>query len=291
VELARLLEQKLGGHWQVEPSGGSDAYRFYRAASASACLFLKVGRESAHLAAEQEGLLALQAAAAPVPQVYGLWEMAGEHVLALTFLAFQHRSAEDWGRLGSVLARLHTPAWPQFGWRQNNFLGATPQRNTPTPGASAADWLAFFQQQRLAPMLEKLGPSLQAAEQELFTRLLASLPAILDGHAPRASLTHGDLWAGNWGVDVDGAVWLFDPAVAVTDREMDLAMLELFGTPPATFLQAYRSLAQPDFDPQGYARRRPLYQLYHLLNHWLLFGRSYAGQAVAACRAALSGGG
>jgi fructosamine-3-kinase len=243
------------------------------------------------LAAEQDGLLALQAAAAPVPRVYGLWEMGDAHVLALTFLAFQHRSGEDWGRLGGVLARLHTPAWPQFGWHRDNFLGGTSQRNTPTPGTSGEDWLQFLQQERLQPLLERLWPGLHTAERELFTHLLASLPMILDGHAPRASLTHGDLWSGNWGVDVDGAVWLFDPAVAVTDREMDLAMLELFSTPPAAFWQAYRSLAQPDFDPKGYARRRPLYQLYHLLNHWLLFGRSYAEQALAEARSALSGGG
>ncbi|MEY2341857.1 fructosamine kinase family protein [Acidithiobacillus sp. IBUN Pt1247-S3] len=286
MDLERLLNQKLGGDWQVEASGASDFFRIFRAHSADQSLFLKVGKAREQAEAEADSLRALQAAGAPVPQVFGLWDAAWESVLALQLLAFQHKGVDAWSELARVLANLHRAAWPQFGWARNNFLGATLQHNQQTSGSTAADWLAFLHEQRLAILLAQI--DLRREEKLLLQNLLGALPEILRDHAPQGSLTHGDLWSGNWGAAVDGGVWLFDPAVAVSDREMDLAMLELFAQPPMQFWQRYQELATPDFDAAGYAARRPLYQLYHLLNHWLLFGRSYTGRALAAAQAALS---
>ncbi len=275
----------MGGDWQVEASGASDFFRIYRAHRADQSLFLKVGKEQAQVEAEADGLRALQAAGVPVPRVYGLWEAAGDTILALQLLSFARKDDAAWAALGSVLAALHGPAWPQFGWPHDNFLGATRQRNRQTGGSSPADWLSFFREQRLQFLLGQI--DLERDEAKLFADLLAALPEILRDHAPQGSLTHGDLWSGNWGAGTEGGVWLFDPAVAVCDREMDLAMLELFAQPPASFWQSYQELAAPAFHAEAYATRRPLYQLYHLLNHWLLFGRSYAGQAQVAARDAL----
>ncbi|MDD3759260.1 MAG: fructosamine kinase family protein [Acidithiobacillus sp.] len=289
MSVERRLQQELGGDWRVEASGASDFFRLYRAHSAGQSLFLKVGKGRAQAEAEADGLRALQAAGVPVPHVYGVWEESGDTILALQLLTFAHKDDVAWAALGSVLAALHGPAWPQFGWSRDNFLGATRQQNRQTGGTSAADWLKFLREQRLEILIAQM--DLQREEARLFADLLAALPEILQNHAPQGSLTHGDLWSGNWGAGVDGDVWLFDPAVAVCDREMDLAMLELFAQPPASFWQRYQGLAIPAFDPAGYAVRRPLYQLYHLLNHWLLFGRSYAGQAQAAARATLNAAG
>jgi len=109
--------------------------------------------------------------------------------------------------------------------------------------------------------------------------VIDALPALFgDGHAPRPSLIHGDLWSGNWGCTADGAPVIFDPAASISDAEAELAMMELFGAPPAGFWPSYREAA--GLAP-GYAWRRGLYQLYHLLNHELLFG-GYARQAMAA---------
>ena len=287
MDLARLLAERLGGDWIVEASGASDFFRFYRARSADQTLFLKLGQEREQLEAEADGLQALRAAGAPVPKLYGVWDSGGEVVLALQLLNFGHKGPDAWGQLARVLADLHRPAWPCFGWPRNNFLGATSQHNAQTSGTSAEDWISFFREQRLQVLLEQL--DLSRAEEQLFTDLLAALPEILGDHAPQGSLTHGDLWSGNWGAGAEGGIWLFDPAVAVVDREMDLAMLELFAQPPVLFWQRYSELAAPNFVLAAYARRRPLYQLYHLLNHWLLFGAAYAGQAQVAARAALSG--
>ena len=97
------------------------------------------------------------------------------------------------------------------------------------------------------------------------------------GYSPRPSLLHGDLWGGNFAY-ADGEPVLFDPAVYFGDREADLAMTELFGGFPAAFYAAYRE-AWP-LDP-GYGVRKTLYNLYHVLNHYNLFGGSYADQAEA----------
>ena len=126
------------------------------------------------------------------------------------------------------------------------------------------------------------GPALLAA----VDAVIAALPRIgaEPGHAARPSLIHGDLWSGNWGMLADGTPLVWDPAVSWSDAEADLAMMELFGSPPAGFWSAYEAAAGLD---AGYPRRRALHQLYHLLNHVLLFGASYRAQALACARMAL----
>jgi fructosamine-3-kinase len=106
--------------------------------------------------------------------------------------------------------------------------------------------------------------------------LLELLPALFSDYHPRPSLLHGDLWGGNWEADGDGSPVIFDPAVYFGDREADIAMTELFGGFDRRFYQAYES-AWP-LDP-GYRIRKQLYNLYHILNHFNLFGGGYARQA------------
>ena len=107
-------------------------------------------------------------------------------------------------------------------------------------------------------------------------RLAAALHQLLSGWAPAASLLHGDLWDGNAGFLADGTPVLFDPATYFGDRETDLAMTELFGGFPPIFYSAYTKVAPLD---RGYAVRKALYNLYHVLNHANLFGGGYAAQA------------
>ena len=181
-------------------------------------------------------------------------------------------------RLGVALARLHrapTPCGPRgerFGWERDNWIGATPQAN-----AWSDDWGAFFRDRRLAPQLalaiaNGFGDQL-AADGE---RLLTAVPALLRGHEPAPSLVHGDLWTGNAATLANGALAVFDPAVHVADREIDLAMSELFAGFDAGLRHAYE--AQWPLE-EGYPLRRDLYNCYHLLNHVNLFGHGYVARA------------
>jgi len=105
---------------------------------------------------------------------------------------------------------------------------------------------------------------------------MASVAELLDGHAPEASLLHGDLWSGNASFLTDGTPVIFDPATYYGDRETDLAFSEFFGGFPAGFYAAYEKEWPLT---SGYEQRKTLYNLYHVLNHANLFGGGYAGQA------------
>ena len=107
-------------------------------------------------------------------------------------------------------------------------------------------------------------------------RLLDVLPLFFCTYHPQPSLLHGDLWGGNRGSDPTGRPVIFDPAVYYGDREADLAMTELFGSFDDRFYQSYRDSWDID---QGYTTRKVLYKLYHVLNHFNLFGGGYGRQA------------
>lgn len=125
----------------------------------------------------------------------------------------------------------------------------------------------------------RLGYQFQLAERQSAhfptSQLLAAVPKLL-GHKPQPSLVHGDLWGGNAAITTSGEPVIFDPATYVGDREVDLAMTELFGGFPAAFYRGYNEVFPLAV---GYERRKTLYNLYHVLNHFNLFGGGYASQA------------
>jgi protein-ribulosamine 3-kinase len=247
--------------------------------------FVKSGSAAAGLAlqSEAEGLRALAATGTVrVPAILGLEVDEGTTTLELEWLDLRPPDAGFAERFARALAALHAAPCPlkppAFGWPRDNFIGATPQCNAPH-----ADWIAFFAGQRLEPMRSRLSHHIDLAA--AVTSVIDRLPTFFeDGHSPRASLIHGDLWSGNWGMLPDGTPVIFDPCVSCSDAEAELAMMELFGSPPAGFWPAYREAAGLH---AGYARRRPLYQLYHLLNHAVLFGGGYVQQALHCARACL----
>ncbi len=175
---------------------------------------------------------------------------------------------------GAGLAELHRATAEQHGLDCDNFIGRLPQPNTPSPS-----WAAFYRDQRIGYQMElaRERGRLPKHREDLLTRLMERLPAILgDGDIP-ASLIHGDLWGGNYLVDANGDAVLIDPAVCYGHREMDLAMSELFGGFSARFYEAY----QATWPTPGYDERRALYQLYYILVHLNLFGESYGGRVDA----------
>jgi len=276
----------------VEPLGGPAAGS--RAPIAAGRLFAKTNSLQALplLEAEAEGLAALARAAegsdlhVPSPLALG---MAGKQaVLVLPWCELAgSASGAAWRRLGASLAGLHRRSLELpctagdrpgcFGWPRDNWIGAGAQAN----GWHAA-WGPFFAERRLAPQLELLerrcGPLPGAAT------LLERVPAWLASHRADSCLVHGDLWSGNAAINTKGGGVIFDPAVHRGDREVDLAMAQLFGGFPAPFFDGYGASWPLSSDHQ---RRVPLYNLYHLLNHANLFGGSYIAQVQAMIGALL----
>jgi protein-ribulosamine 3-kinase len=222
--------------------------------------------------AEAAGLKELAGSATlrvPIPLCAGV--AGAQAYLVLEHLDLGGRAASGPIQAGRLLAAMHRATRAEFGWVRDNTIGATPQPNTSDP-----DWPRFWARQRLGFQLALAARNGHKTLQHPGEVLLGWLPDLLD-HTPAPSLLHGDLWGGNLNYTQDGEPVVYDPAVYYGDREADLAMTELFGGFGDEFYAAYRE-AWP-LDP-GYATRRDLYNLYHILNHLNLFGSGYLGQAM-----------
>ncbi|HEX3761835.1 MAG TPA: fructosamine kinase family protein [Kofleriaceae bacterium] len=217
-------------------------------------------------AAEADGLAWLAAGPLRVPGVVAI----GQSFLALEWLDLGSRgqagasgpSFEE--RLGRGLAQLHQLGAPSLGHMRDNYLATLPQDNTP-----AADLPTFWIERRLRPVIAQLG------DRGLLARLdpLAARPDRFGPPEPLARL-HGDLWWGNVG-NLHGEPVVFDPAVYGGHREIDLAMLALFGGLGDRLIGAYREV-WPLAD--GWRGRLALWQLYPLACHAVLFGGGYVPQ-------------
>lgn len=281
VAVEAAVAAALGPGHAIEravPASGGCIHDSFVVESGSVRLFVKTNGAAlaAAFAAEADGLAALIAAGVRAPRPLGHGVAASHAYLVMEYLELG--GPGDWSAMGRALAAMHRAMDGQtgqrFGWRRDNFIGSTPQRNR-----EHENWAAFWVEERLGPQLALASRNgIGARFTPAGERLVEVLPKLLAGHAPQASLLHGDLWNGNAAFLADGSPVLFDPAVYFGDREADLAMTELFGGFPRSFYAAY-SEAWPL--EHGYELRRDLYNLYHVLNHANLFGGGYASQAEA----------
>ena len=193
-------------------------------------------------------------------------EDVGYSFLLLEYIQSAGRRKDYWEVFAQELACMHKATLRQYGFSQNNFIGARPQNNT-----WSDSWITFFRDQRLAPQFRDADSYFSNGDRTKITKLLDNLERFLvEPEYP--SLLHGDLWSGNVMCGPDGKAMLIDPACYIGHREADLAMTQLFGGFPPSFYEEYKKAAplQP-----GYEERRDLYNLYQLLNHLNLFGPTY----------------
>ena len=296
--LAAFLQRQLGVMLRRRtPVSGGCIHSAWRLELADGgLLFAKTAdlQDLPLLEAEADGLAALALAAddsgLQLPRPRALGSGADQAFLVLDWLELGGGPAADgWRHLGQGLARLHRRSLElpchsgdrldgAFGWPRDNVIGATPQANGWLP-----DWASFFRRRRLEPqllLLERRGVRLRGS-----AALIERLEGWLADHHPEAVLVHGDLWSGNAALTTSGAGALFDPAVHRADREVDLAMAQLFGGFPASFFEGY---GQEWPLPPGHRARVRLYNLYHLLNHANLFGGGYIAQSQASLEALLA---
>jgi fructosamine-3-kinase len=217
-----------------------------------------------------------------VPAVVALGESRGsgdDHgqvgppVLVLEWIERGVATSSTAERLGRGLATLHARGAPGFGWVRDGFIGSLPQRNTPM----ADDWPSFWFGYRIEPLAQQATDrrSLSADAGALVRRLGDRLPDLAAPAEPPARL-HGDLWSGNVMVGAGGEPWVVDPAPYGGHREVDLAMLHLFGRPAPATIDAYQEVTPL---APGWRERLSLWQLEPLLVHAVLFGPGYGDQA------------
>ncbi|AVH69590.1 fructosamine kinase family protein [Nostoc sp. 'Lobaria pulmonaria (5183) cyanobiont'] len=260
--------------------GGGCINQGYAVSNGEITYFLKLNQASqvAMFEAEALGLEQMLVTASirvPKPICWGTADNSSYIVLEWLELGSGNtksslRDAPRWEEMGRKLAAMHKASSSQgFGWKINNTIGSTPQINTWT-----ADWVEFYLKHRLGyqfQLARRRGGNFPKED-----KLLAAIPELLANRQVQPSLVHGDLWGGNAGCTASGEPVIFDPATYFADREVDIAMTELFGGFPAAFYKGYNEVFPLD---AGYERRKTLYNLYHILNHFNLFGSGYSSQA------------
>ena len=198
-----------------------------------------------------------------------------------TYLLCEHiRNGEKhdgfWETFGSKLARLHRHHNSYFGLDHDNYIGSLPQQNT-----RHESWEDFFVLQRLQPQLKMAYDSgcFRSKDRQMMERLMGKIGKLIPEE--KAALIHGDLWSGNYLIDETSAPVLIDPAIYYGHREMDIAMMHLFGGFSPVLFQAYQSEFPME---KGWKERIPLHNLYPLLVHVNLFGENYLGQVRSTLR-------
>ncbi len=261
------------GEFRAVPIHGGDINQAFRLECDQRRFFVKLNRSELlpMFVAEKAGLEAIRnSATIRVPEVFLTGQEDDRAYIVMEFIELG--GPADAERFAAELAAMHRCYNDQFGFEVDNAIGSTPQRNT-----FSADWIDFWRRQRLGFQLELAAKNgFDAGLIDAGNRLAQSLEKFFTGYQPRPSLLHGDLWSGNQGVDREGRPVIYDPACYFGDHEADLAMMELFGHPGKRFFAIYDEHFPID---AGYARRRDLYNLYHVLNHANLFGGGYAAQA------------
>jgi len=255
---------------------GGDSHQAYQLHTPEKNYFLKLSPEHNHLMLETEmhnlnALSQSQTLTCPLALASGIYNEQAWLLMEFIPLTDQGDDFQRGRSLAFMHHHINHDSQP-FGWFEDNFIGQNRQSNP-----WSFSWTEFYGQQRLGPQLEL--SQLRGAPSSLYQsglELIELLPFWFQNYQPEASLLHGDLWGGNSAFDPTGEPIFFDPACYYGDRETDMAMTELFGGFSPAFYKGYDSLFPLD---KGYPQRKNLYNLYHILNHFNLFGGHYAEQA------------
>ena len=256
----------------IQPLSGGSISSAYLLKWDKGAYFLKVNTYSDALEmfrAEQKGLQAIEnTATIAVPKVHQVDVYDNKAFLLMDYVESKSASDNNYKELGTQLAKLHLNHKYKFGFTSDNFIGSLPQSNK-----QHSDWASFYWNERISPQLKlaKHKKMLKAAE-IISEQTAISVFEELLGRDIRPSVLHGDLWGGNYLIDAHGTPYLIDPATFWGHSMVDIAMSRLFGGFGNEFYSAYHNII-PKTD--NYNAQIDLYQLYFLLVHLNLFGKSY----------------
>jgi fructosamine-3-kinase len=266
------LKEKLNANSLLFQSiTGGSINQTYQLTAGDHIFFCKVNSAKAFpelFIKERNGLEAIKnARTIKVAEVIDCFEVEDQQVLLMEWIKEGERSEKFWKNFGASLAALHTMSNKQYGYDENNYMGSVQQSNNWN-----INWNFFFIEKRLKPLVKRcISQSLlNARHQTDFENLYIQLPHFFKDQQP--SLLHGDLWNGNFMCNDKSEPVLIDPAVYYGHRFMDIAMTDLFGGFHSLFYEAYQY--HYSFPP-NYLAQWKICNLYPLLIHLLLFGKSY----------------
>ncbi|SFV35527.1 fructosamine kinase family protein [Thermoflavifilum thermophilum] len=278
--LAEKLQKSAGSQpptvrlLHIDRLTGGDIHETYRLHTNAGNYFLKTNTHPdayRMFACEYRALERIhQTRTIRVPEPIAYHQANGRAFLLMEFLEKGKPIPRFWDLFAEQLAQLHEVSNPLYGFDEDNFIGLLPQ-----PNPRMMHWPEFFAEARIGPLVRQAFDEqlIDISDLRLAESLMQKLPELLPDD--RASLLHGDLWGGNFMVSNNGMPAVYDPASYFGHREMDIAMADLFGGFDRRFFETYATLARLE---QGWRHRLRLHQLYYLLVHLLLFGRSYYHQ-------------
>lgn len=265
-----LVRQNLGVLVSLKSVSGGDINETYRLKTTEGQFFLKKNNAVQFpnmFEAEKRGLELVSASDFTVPKPLFVEQVGNQQILILEWVERGSPKGGFWDDLGQRLAKMHSISNGSFGLDHDNYIGSLPQKNE-----MCQNWAEFYRDQRLIPQMklaEQQG-RLSAGMKQGFESLFKELENIFPAEKP--SLLHGDLWSGNMMVSSNGSPCIFDPAAYYGHREMDLAMMALFGGFDDAWVNAYNEIYPLE---NGWLERIPIGQLYPLMVHVNLFGGGY----------------
>lgn len=277
LHLEKRIKEKTGKslfHIHNRPLTGGCINNGYEFVTDQQSFFVKTNSASLYPEMfEKEALGLLQLASTRtirVPQVVCSGIFENTTYLVLEFISGSMKKSTYWSDFAQKLAMMHQHSNDTFGNNHDNYIGSLPQSNK-----LCKTWVEFYISQRIEPLVKlcvdnKLTDNTFAQQIEKFYQ---NLPLVVPEEKP--ALVHGDLWSGNVLTDEKGLVCLIDPAVYYGHREADLAFSTLFGAFPLEFYETYNEIYPLE---SGWRGRIDVFNLYPLLVHLILFGKSYSEQ-------------
>ncbi|GAB5538357.1 MAG: fructosamine kinase family protein [Salibacteraceae bacterium] len=273
VNFYEVLIEALGPKVALESVhrvAGGDINETYCLTTTIGLFFAKVNKQQEYpgmFKSEKKGLDRLSASDFQIPEVIYCAEQGQYQILLMEWMESGQRDESFWTRFARSLSSLHQLSSDSFGLDHNNYIGTIPQVNY-----LMSSWTDFFVEQRIMPLLKKIRDAQVVDIQE--TKRVESIMQKLQSFFPDEppALLHGDLWAGNFMVDESGRPVVFDPAIYYGHRYMDLGMMQLFGGFDQAVFDTYNDCYPLD---REWRHGTQVANLYPLLVHVLLFGRSY----------------
>ncbi|HMB99519.1 MAG TPA: fructosamine kinase family protein [Flavobacteriaceae bacterium] len=272
--LSNILNENIT---KVSSVRGGDISKAYKIETSENSYFLKINKNLdafEMFQTEAAGLeLIRNTNTIKAPKVLACDTFESSAFLLMEFIESKSPSNLDFENLGLQLADLHKNTRNLFGLNHNNFIGNLTQSNS-----LQNTWVDFYTQERLLPQLKLVKQKHLLSDKECPTEneIKQSLNSLFVNINP--SLLHGDLWSGDYIISKNGIPYLIDPAVYYGHNEVDIAMTKLFGGFDDTFYNAYFSNFKPN---ELTSTRIEIYQLYYLLVHLNLFGKSYRSSVVS----------
>jgi fructosamine-3-kinase len=276
-QILRGISQELGVQpHSFSPLSGGDINEVYLLEGNSEKFVVKLNgsaRFPGMFEAEKLGLEKLMAPGViDIPKPIKTGQIGSKAFLVLEYIQSSEKTSDFWELFGEQIAKLHKITSETFGFEKDNYIGSLPQLNEKQDTAAS-----FYVEMRLEPQLKMAKD--RGFKLNVPASFFKNCGNLIPNESP--SLIHGDLWNGNYLVNSKGYPCLIDPAVAFAPREMDLAMMKLFGGFNPQLFSTYNEIFPL---VMGWKERIPLWQLYYLLVHLNLFGAAYRSQVTSILR-------